>query len=80
MLARETQTNKEEKITIVNDKGRLSKEEIEEMVKNGEKFKAEDELIKQKVDAKNELEQYIYNVEQQLEEANLKDKFKEEDK
>lgn len=79
-MARETQTNKEEKITIVNDKGRLSKEEIEEMVKNGEKFKAEDELIKQKVDAKNELEQYIYNVEQQLEEANLKDKFKEEDK
>lgn len=50
------------KITITNDKGRLSKEEIEKMVHDAEKYKAEDEEVKRKVDAKNALENYAYNM------------------
>lgn len=50
------------KITITNDKGRLSKEEIEKMVKDAEKYKAEDEEVKKKVEAKNTLENYAYNM------------------
>ncbi|XVF86313.1 hypothetical protein PTKIN_Ptkin18bG0029600 [Pterospermum kingtungense] len=50
------------KITITNDKGRLSKEEIEKMVQEAEKYKAEDEEVKKKVEAKNSLENYAYNM------------------
>ncbi|XP_057454058.1 heat shock 70 kDa protein 4-like [Lotus japonicus] len=50
------------KITITNDKGRLSKEEIERMVQEAERYKAEDEEVKKKVDAKNALENYAYNM------------------
>jgi len=50
------------KITITNDKGRLSKEEIEKMVQDAEKFKADDEELKMKVEAKNSLENYAYNM------------------
>ncbi|KAG8379661.1 hypothetical protein BUALT_Bualt07G0112300 [Buddleja alternifolia] len=50
------------KITITNDKGRLSKDEIERMVNEAEKYKAEDEAVKKKVDAKNALENYAYNM------------------
>ncbi|KAM6602407.1 hypothetical protein CsatA_022016 [Cannabis sativa] len=50
------------KITITNDKGRLSKEEIERLVQEAEKYKAEDEEVKKKVDAKNSLENYAYNM------------------
>ncbi|EPS69582.1 heat shock protein hsp70, partial [Genlisea aurea] len=50
------------KITITNDKGRLSKDEIEKMVKDAEKYKAEDDDVKKKVEAKNTLENYAYNL------------------
>lgn len=50
------------KITITNDKGRLSKDEIEKLVKDAEKYKAEDEEVKKKVEAKNALENYAYNM------------------
>lgn len=50
------------KITITNDKGRPSKDEIERMVKEAEKYKAEDEEVKKKVEAKNALENYAYNM------------------
>ena len=53
-------TGKQNKITITNDKGRLSKDEIEKMVQDAEKYKAEDELIKKKVEAKNALENYCF--------------------
>ncbi|KAG2552926.1 hypothetical protein PVAP13_9KG491000 [Panicum virgatum] len=55
-------TGQKNKITITNDKGRLSKEEIEKMVQEAEKYKAEDEEHKKKVDAKNSLENYAYNM------------------
>ncbi|XP_022714720.1 heat shock 70 kDa protein-like [Durio zibethinus] len=50
------------KITITNDKGRLSKEEIERMVQEAERYKAEDEDVKKKVEAKNALENYAYSM------------------
>ncbi|GLT38258.1 hypothetical protein SLA2020_125180 [Shorea laevis] len=50
------------KITITNDKGRLSKDEIERLVQEAERYKAEDEEVKKKVEAKNSLENYAYNM------------------
>jgi L1 cell adhesion molecule like protein len=49
-------------ITITNDKGRLSKEQIEEMIKAAEQFKDEDEKQRKRLEAKNSLENYIYQV------------------
>jgi L1 cell adhesion molecule like protein len=54
--AEDKASKKNSKITITNDKGRLSKDDIEKLVKDAEKFKAEDELIRGKIEAKNSLE------------------------
>jgi len=56
----EKATGKSQKITITNDTGRLSKEEIEKMVQEGEQFKDEDQKLRKKVDAKNQLENYCF--------------------
>jgi L1 cell adhesion molecule like protein len=76
----EKSTGKNNKITITNDKGRLSKEEIERLVKEAEKFKDEDEKVRQRVEAKNQLEQLCYGYRQTLTEEKLKDKFSDEEK
>merc|ERR1712032_1548873 len=55
-------TGKENKITITNDKGRLSKEEIDRMVNEAEKYKAEDEKQRERISAKNGLESYCFNM------------------
>jgi len=60
--AADKSTGKSQKITITNDKGRLSKEDIEKMVQEAEKYKQEDELVKKKVEAKNGLENYCYSI------------------
>ncbi len=62
VTAKEESTGKTNNIKITNDKGRLSKEQIEEMVKAAEKFKEEDEKLKLVVEAKNDLENYLYGV------------------
>jgi L1 cell adhesion molecule like protein len=64
--AKEESTGKTNNIKITNDKGRLSKEQIEEMVKNAEKYKDEDEQNRQLIEAKNELENYLYNTKNSL--------------
>lgn len=69
-----------EKITITNNKGRLSKEDIEKMVKDAEKYRAEDEMIKKKIEAKNNLENYTYSVRNSLNDDNLKSKFKDDER
>ena len=51
-LRRKKSTGKLNKITITNDKGRLSKEEIEKMVQEAEKYKAEDDIHKERIEAK----------------------------
>ena len=58
----EKSSGKSHKITITNESNRLSKEAIDKMVKDAEMFKADDEKIKQKVDAKNKLEGYCFSV------------------
>ncbi|NP_001304254.1 heat shock cognate 70 kDa protein 2 [Vigna radiata] len=60
--AEDKTTGQKNKITITNDKGRLSKEDIEKMVQEAEKYKSEDEEHKKKVEAKNALENYAYNM------------------
>ena len=61
-------TYKKKNITITNDKGRLSKEEIDKMVKEAEKFKEDDEKQKARIEAKNQLENFCYSVKNQLNE------------
>ena len=72
-------TGKQEKITITNDKGRLTKEEIEKMVADAERFKGEDDVQKEKVAAKNSLEAYIFNMKASLDQPEVKSKMSEED-
>lgn len=64
-------TGKTQKITITNNKGRLSKEDIERLVEEAEKFKAEDEVVRKKVEAKNGLENYTYSIKNTLKEEKL---------
>merc|ERR1712087_1021922 len=78
--AQEKATGKVEKITITNDKGRLSKEDIEKLVKDAEKYKSEDEALKKKIEAKNSYEHYIYSIRNTTEDDKLKDAFEEADK
>merc|ERR1711968_59326 len=75
-------TGKAEKITITAEKGRLSEEDIERMVREAEEFAEEDKKVKEKIDAKNGLEGYLYNLKNTLEddEKGLADKLSEEDK
>ncbi|MED6184180.1 hypothetical protein PIB30_044991 [Stylosanthes scabra] len=68
------------KITITNDKGRLSKEEIERMVQEADKYKAEDEQVKKKVEAKNSLENYAYNMRNTVKDDNVGVKLDPSDK
>ena len=60
-------TGKAEKITITADKGRLSQDEIERMVREAEEFADEDKKVKARIDAKNGLESYLYNLKNTLE-------------
>jgi len=77
--AADKSTGKQNKITITNDKGRLSKEEIERMVNDAEKFKAEDDKQKDRISAKNGLESYCFNMKTTLEDDKVKDKISEDD-
>jgi L1 cell adhesion molecule like protein len=67
-------------IRITNDKGRLSKEEIERLVKEAEKFKAEDDKVRKRVEAKNSYEALLYNVKNTSNDEKFKDKFSAEDR
>jgi L1 cell adhesion molecule like protein len=60
--AEDKSTGKSQKITISNDSGRISKEDIEKMISEAEKFKEEDEKARARVDAKNELENYLFTM------------------
>jgi len=74
-------TGKKEKIVITNDKGRLSPDEIERMVKEAEEFAEEDKKVKHRVDAKNQLEQYTYSMKNTINDNDkLGDKISSDDK
>jgi len=76
----EKSTGKENKITITNDKGRLSQEEIERMVSEAEKYKAEDDANKNRIEAKNGLENYCYSLKSSVGSDEVKDKIPDDDK
>ncbi|VAH89375.1 unnamed protein product [Triticum turgidum subsp. durum] len=78
--AEDKTTGQKNKITITNDKGRLSKEDIEKMVQEAEKYKAEDEEHKKKVDSKNALENYAYNMRNTIKDDKIASKLPEADK
>ena len=78
--AMDKSSGKTEKITITNDKGRLSKEEIEKMVEDAEKYKAEDEIQKEKISSKNALESYCFNMKSTVEDEKFKDKIDQSDR
>jgi heat shock protein 5 len=59
-------TGKSESITITNEKGRLTQEEIDRMVAEAEKFAAEDEAQKKRIEALNSLSSYVYSLKSQL--------------
>ena len=80
VTAVEKSTGKNNKIVITNDKGRLSKDDIDRLVKEAEKFKDEDNKVKERIESKNTLEQYCYQVRQTLTDEKLKDKFSEDEK
>merc|ERR1712091_706323 len=75
-------TGKAEKITITAEKGRLSEEDIERMVREAEEFADEDAKVKQRIDARNGLESYVYNLKNTLDddEKGISDKISDSDK
>jgi L1 cell adhesion molecule like protein len=77
--AEDKTTGKKNKITITNDKGRLSKSDIERMVAEAEKYKDEDDKHRQRVEAKNSLENYAYSMKNHIT-GDLKDKATPEDR
>merc|ERR1711904_579608 len=77
-------TGKSEKITITNDKGRLTEEQIEKMIKEAEQFADEDKKVKERVDAKNAFDGYLHSmrsaVEGSGENKGLSEKLDDEEK
>jgi len=73
--AAEKSTGKMNKITITNDKGRLSREDVERLVEEAAKHEAEDKAMAERVEAKNQLESYLYNARNSLQEEKVKEKL-----
>jgi L1 cell adhesion molecule like protein len=75
--ALEKSTGKAEKITITNEKGRLSADDIERMVQEAEKYKDEDDIVRAKIDSKVKLESYVYQVKDEIKDDKGIEKLKE---
>ena len=73
-------SGKTQKITITSDKGRLSEDEIARMIREAEENAEVDKSMRSKVEAKNQLESYLYNLRASLDDEKLKDKFEAGDK
>jgi len=73
-------TGKKNNITITNNKGRLSEEEINKIIKDAERFKDEDEKVKKRVESKNHLENYAYSVKNSVSDPNIGGKLGDSDK
>jgi len=78
--AQDKTSGKCENITITNDKGRLSKADIERMVREAEDYKAEDEKQKERIAAKNELESYCFSIKSTLEDDSINSKISDSDR
>jgi L1 cell adhesion molecule like protein len=80
VTATDKSCGKTQKITITNDKGRLSSEDIERMVREAEEHRKEDEENRKRVECKNGLESYVYNLRSSIEDEKLGSKLSAEDK
>lgn len=81
VTAEDKGTGNKNKITITNDQNRLTPEEIERMVNDAEKFAEEDKKLKERIDARNELESYAYSLKNQIgDKEKLGGKLSSEDK
>jgi heat shock protein 5 len=79
--AEDKASGRSEKITITNDKGRLSQDDIDRMVREAEEFAEEDKKVKEKIDARNSLETYVYNMKNQINDKDkLADKLESDEK
>eukprot|EP00916_Digyalum_oweni_P010995 GHVL01018270.1.p1 GENE.GHVL01018270.1~~GHVL01018270.1.p1 ORF type:complete len:637 (+),score=70.21 GHVL01018270.1:152-2062(+) len=78
VMAQDKSTGKSNNITIKNDKGRLSKEDIDRMVNEADKYREEDDKQRQRVESRNKLEAYIFSVRQAVSEAG--DKLSSDDR
>jgi L1 cell adhesion molecule like protein len=76
--AKDKATGSENKITITNDTGRLSKEDIAKMVDEAEKYKEEDQKNQERIEAKNDLDNYTYRVKGMIDDGKIP--FTEEEK
>ena len=72
-------SGKKQTITIENDKGRLDSDEIERLIQEAEKFKEEDNLVKETIDAKNKLESLLYQTKSSVENTEIKSKLDDSD-
>ena len=70
--AQDKGTNKKNSIVITNEKGRLSKDDIDKMINEAEKFKEDDLKVKERIDARNSLESYAYSVQSSIDEEKIK--------
>jgi L1 cell adhesion molecule like protein len=75
----EKSTGKKEQITISNDQGRLTAEDIEQMVREAEEFAKDDAELREKIDAKNQLEALVYQTRSTLDKEDMKSKLEESD-
>eukprot|EP01112_Ceratiomyxa_fruticulosa_P015508 TRINITY_DN4563_c0_g1_i1.p1 TRINITY_DN4563_c0_g1~~TRINITY_DN4563_c0_g1_i1.p1 ORF type:complete len:597 (-),score=165.44 TRINITY_DN4563_c0_g1_i1:14-1804(-) len=73
-------TSRSKNITIVNDKGRLSKDQIDKMVKEAEDYKTQDDQQRERVEAKNKLENYAYTVRNSIRDEKVSGKISSQDK
>ena len=80
VTAKDKGSGKDKKITIKNDKGRLSKEEVERMINEAEKYKEEDEKQRERINAKNTFENYVFQMKTTINDASLKGKLSESDR
>lgn len=78
--AEDKSTGKKEQITITNEKGRLSQEDIDRMVKEAEMYAEEDKKAREVIEAKNQLENYVYQIKNILKDEEKASKLSDEDK
>lgn len=81
VVAQDKATGNKNQVVISNDSGRLSKEEIDKMLREAEEFAEQDKVAKERIDAKNSLESYIYSMKNQIEDPEkLANKLNDDDK
>lgn len=76
--ATEESTGRSSRVVIENDKNRFTSEQINRMIRDAEKMAEEDRTTQERIEAKNELENYIYNIRNSIDNEEIKDKLGEE--